>query len=320
MGVVNLESDLRAVLLEELLPYTRDVLELGLLSIGELLTCYANWAVRFPSGQPRAVHVSAELDRFLRRGGQQNQKVRSVLAEIERGDDLEPRLSEDVKVAWAAPTASKARQLKSRDRFLAAWGIHHLHLVPRHPGLKRTGSSDLLYVVFTEKVAFALAVLPHKAWDGDKLLRIAAENWPDGGPLRVNRFITGVSTTFSEKERVELWKAGVSVPFEHRGRIYIGNDSISLAGTSLNAAQWAGQQQYDLMWATEALTDAPERVVAELRRRFPSRSMGADWQLVVRDGFFTVVEATSGAFLRLDEVAVYRGRSRGSASSQLVDG
>jgi hypothetical protein len=167
MGLVDLESDLRAVLLNELRPYTRDVPELEALSVGDLLTAYANWACRFPSVQARTVHLSAELDRFLRRGGQQNKEVRSVLSEVERGDDLEARLSEDVKVAWAAPTAPNGRQLKSRDHFLAAWGIHHLHLVARRPGAKRTRSSHLLYVVFAERVAYALAVLPHRAWDGD---------------------------------------------------------------------------------------------------------------------------------------------------------
>ena len=319
MSPVDLESDLRAVLLDELRPYTRDVVEIEALTVGDLLTAYANWACRFPSVQARTVHLSAELDRFLRRGGQQNKEVRSVLSEIERGDDLEARLSEDVKVAWAAQTAPKGRQLKSRDRFLAAWGIHHLHLVARRPGAKRTRSSHLLYVVFAERVAYALAVLPHRAWDGDALLRIAAENWPDGGPLRVNNFATGLSATYSEEERVELWKAGGNTPFEHRGRFYIGSDSISVAGTSLNAAQWAGQQWHDLMRAIDALTDAPERVGAELRRRFPSRTLGADWRLVVRDGDFNVMEATSGAHLRLAEVAAYRRRIGITARGQHMD-
>jgi hypothetical protein len=96
-------------------------------------------------------------------------------------------------------------------------------------------------------------------------------------------------------------------------------DSISVAGTSLNAAQWAGQQWYDLMWAIDALTDTPERVVAELRRHFPSRTLGADWRLVVRESDITVIEANSGAQLRLAEVAACRRRNVTTARGQHMD-
>lgn len=304
---MDLGGDLRAIIVKEMTPHTREAAELAALPTLDLLAAYGNWSVRFPQVQPRTVHISAELGRFLKRGGEVPRRARSVLREIEQGADLEARLSRDVRVGWASPTGSRTRQRKRLDRFLAAWGIHHLHLDPPStaPAPRSRRGDDLLYVCFTPAAAYALAVFGHSAFDRDVLLRMAAANWPEGGPLRASTFVTGVSSRFAEAEQVELRKGGVATLFEHDGRVYSGNDMISVMGTSLNAAQWAARQARNLDCATVTLTNTPERIVATLKRRFPTRTIGTAWRLVVVGREFAIEEAVSGAHLGLDEAASY---------------
>jgi hypothetical protein len=243
---------MRDLLLAELVDHTADPDRLAELDTGSLLSVYGNWANRFPSAEPRTVHRSRELERLVRGPGVVASHVRKVLAELESGVDIEFRLSKDVDIAWVPPDASKWDRFKQLDRYLAAWGIHHLHLGPPSPRTGRARSGDLLYVVFVGADVFALAVRPHRAWYSDELLHIAADNWPEGGPLQTSGFIQGLEHEYTEAERADLFEVNVAVPFERNGRAYSALDHVSLAGTSLNGEQWANQTYYDLQCTREA--------------------------------------------------------------------
>lgn len=305
---MDLEADLRGLLLAELVDHTSSPDRLADLDTCELLGVYGNWTNRFPSAEPRKVHRSRELDRFLRGSGVLAPQVRQVLTEFESGVDIEFRLSKDVDVAWVAPDRSKRDRLRQLDRYLAAWGIHHLHLGPPDPGTGRAQSSDLLYVVFVDDHVFALATRPHRAWHRDELLHIAADNWPEGGPLHTSNFVLGLEREYDEAERTALFRANVAVPFTRNGRVYSALDHMSLAGTSLNAQQWANQTYYDLQGAIKRVVEAPEVVVAALHRRFPRRDVvSPSWAVVVRARGFVLIDASTGAYLPLAEVATARG-------------
>lgn len=304
---MDLEADLRAVILAELVEHTEYPRQLAALGTQELLSVYGNWANRFPPVQPRTVNPSRELVALVSGAGPVARAADAVLAEIEGGIDLEYRLSKDVDVAWVPPEEPRKKRLRQLDRYLAAWGIHHLHLGSPDLRTGRARSKDLLYVVFADDQAYALAVLPHGEWHRDRLLHIAADNWPDGGPLMTSNWIVGLEREFSETERADLFNANVAVPFTRHGRVYSARDNVSLAGTSLGAQAWANETHFDLEKAVKLLEHEPQLVEVAMRRRFPHLIVGpAVWAIEIRNKAFAVVDRNSGAYMRLDEVATAR--------------
>lgn len=304
-GATTLERDLQELLLGELLRHTPYPKELAALGTRDLLGVYANWAHRFPPVRPRNVHVSSELRRLVRGRGVLAHDVRTVLAELRDGADVEYRLSQDVDVAWVPPHRGRRERLRQRDRYLAAWGIHHLHLGPPHPDTQRARSDDLLYAVFLNRDVFALAVLPHGAWKSDRLLHIAADNWPDGGPLLAARSDIRLAREHNELDRAALFKANVAVPFTRNERVYTARDHISLAGTSLAAEQWANQTYFDLQRTIQRLQRDPAAVTAALQRKgHPEEHAGSPaWTIQVLAGELVLQEVHTGAYLRLSDAA-----------------
>ena len=304
---MDLEADLHAVIVAELVEHTEYPRQLAALGTQELLSVYGNWANRFPPVRPRTVHYSRELFALVSGAGTSARAAAVVLAEIEAGIDLECRLSKDVDVAWVPPEEPRRKRLRQLDRLLAAWGIHHLHLGSPDPRTGRARSKDLLYVVFVDDQAYALAALPHGEWQRDRLLHIAADSWPDGGPLLTSNWIVGLEREFSETERADLFNANVAVPFARHGRVYSARDNVSLAGTSLGAQAWANETLFDLERAVKLLEHDPQLVEQTMRRRFPHLNVGPTlWALETRDEAFAVVDRNSGAYMRLDEVATAR--------------
>lgn len=299
---MDLEEDLRAVLVNELSPGSDDSVELARQSTLDLLSAYANWSLRFPQAVPRTVLRSRELNRFLKRSGDLAAQARVVLREIERGDDLELRLSRDVTISWSSPKAPKRRQLQRLDRFLYAWGIHHLHLGNRRAGV-RVQSQQLLFVSFIADSAYAIAVMPHRAWDQDVLLRIAADNWPENGPLLSSSREMSLGVDLSEDDRAALRRGHVSTSLPHNGRLYSSRDSLTVAGTSMTAATWAIREFERLKRAEKAFVDDPGMIIDELQRRWPGTHLSQPkWSIAIRDRAFAVVDSVSGKHLPLDAV------------------
>jgi len=301
---VDLEADLRALLLVDLMEHTEYPQDLDALDTRKLLGLYANWANRFPPVQPRSVHQSRELGRLLSGSGVLASDARNVLAELEAGANIEYRLSEDVDVAWVPPSEPKRKRLRQLDRYFAAWGIHHLHLGAPDFDTGRARSSHLLYVVFVDDHVYALAVFPHGEWHRDRLLHIGADNWPDGGPLLTSKSVVGLEREFSEPERADLFQANIAAPFARNGRVYSARDNVSVVGTSLGAGDWANQTDYDLVNAIERLTREPQKVTAAMQRRYPTLTVGSTtWSVEIKNKAFAVVDISSGAYLLLEEVS-----------------
>lgn len=298
---VDLERDMRDLLLAELTTATAHPDRLTQLVTSELLITYANWSLRHPPVRPRTVHLSRELDGLLGRPGELSDSVRALLQEIADGADLGDRLSSDVAVAWVPPEAKRRDRLRALDRYLFAWSIHHLHLGQASSSRSRR-TAELLFVCFVDEHAFALNALPHQAWNTDQLLRIAAENWPDDGPLLLLRGVVGLERPVREEDRVELRNGNVSTFFEHAGRVYAPRDSLTLAGTSMRATRWANLQLHNLDRASDLLRRTPERLSGAIGSQ-AGVARKADWKLTVVDGHFSIQDIASGGFLSLDEVA-----------------
>lgn len=303
---VDLERDMRDLLLAELTTATAHPDRLAQLATSDLLVTYANWSLRHPPARPRTVHLSCELGRLLGRTDELSDSVRAVLQEIADGADLSDRLSSEVAIAWVPPEAKRRQRLRALDRYLFAWGIHHLHL-GQGPSSRHRRTADLLFVCFVGEHAFGLNALPHQAWNRDQLLRIAAENWPDDGPLLLLRGVIGLERPVREQDRVELRNGNVSTFFEHAGHAYAPRDSLTLAGTSMRATRWATLQLHNLDRASDLLSRTPERLSGAIGSQ-PGVARIGGWRLTVVDGYFAIQDGGSGGFLSLDDVAALASR------------
>jgi hypothetical protein len=188
--------------------------ELAAKPLRELLTIYGNWRARFVSSRPRAVHRSRELAVSTAAS-----TYAAALAELERkmtaGEDLTPHLSERVETAFLSSTELAAlprhRREGDRDRMLADWGIHHLHLssAPGRGGFTARGP-ELLYAVFQPDDAYLLRVYSHADWALEELVRVVVGNWPDAGIFHRLHYATGLTSAWTDDDRLKLRKAGVS--------------------------------------------------------------------------------------------------------------
>ena len=100
------------------------------------------------------------------------------------------------------------RREADRDKMLAAWGIHHLHLssAPGEGGFTARGP-DLLYAMFQPDDAYLLGIYTHNDWARKELVEVIVNNWPDAGlflkssyarvPPRSSRMTTGVGSVAS---------------------------------------------------------------------------------------------------------------------------
>lgn len=92
------------------------------------------------------------------------------------------------------------------------WGIHHLHLgteVDERTGLmKRTG--PVLYVRFDNNCAYFIQIMDHGEWANDELIKIMHNNWPDSIKDYLLKDVKFLKPKISNKDRLELRKAGIS--------------------------------------------------------------------------------------------------------------
>lgn len=292
-----LEDDLRGILQRELAPGVDDLGHVEAMETHDLLVTYANWANRFPTPIPRQVIYSRELMRRLKRDGALRRWIRTVDREVTNGVDLERRLSQDVEISHNSPSAPRRRRYRDLDRFLSAWGLHHLHLGPRPQDGSRVRSSMLLFVAFVQNRAYFVGAFPHGTWDRDILLAIMADNWPDDddAPLIPIRGALGLERPISETDRVALRKGHVSTFFEHGNRVYAARSGITAAGTAMHSTQWAN----NVMRSLDTVQKLVERDPTELRHLFqrmgeaPARQ--PTWRIGVRDKVLVITDDHSRA-------------------------
>jgi hypothetical protein len=297
---VTFEADLRAVLSRELEHGVDDVRHLELLTLHGLCVAYANWSSRFPEPKPRRPHLSRELERRLKSDSVLRRTVREVIDEIAAGVDLERRLSKDVEISVNSPDVSKRRRHRDLDRFLSAWGLHHLHLGRRPKDGSRVASSVLLFVSFIGDDAYLVGAFPHGAWDRDDLLRIMAENWPgDSGPLLESRQELSLAVPISEGDRAQLRKSNVATFFPHRGRLYAARSPLTLSGTSMHHSEWANRVVRSVGCATAALATSPSSLVERARALGTEPAPQPSWRIATRDHQLAVVDERSDALVPL---------------------
>lgn len=276
--------------------------EIGRMSSDEAWLTYGSWLSRHIPPWPRSVHVSRELNALLQTH-RDAAAVRMVLSEIERGDNVNSRLSKrtrcfvDTRQA-RTPTNEGPRDLGKRrdlDLLLNDWGLHHLHLGPANPDdtfVKRT--KDVLLVSFTAEDAYAVCLLGHTGWSDDRIMRILANNWPDNDVILGSISGLTLAERYDPAELDALRRAGVSVLYGHDdGRPYVGRGMMSTAGTSMTQGLIQDPGMALIRRVQRALQTSPPSRLDMLARLRPSAkaafaprvaadaSSRSDWHLEV---------------------------------------
>jgi hypothetical protein len=220
-------------------------------SLSEALTEYRVWRGRFVSPRARRVHWSPELLGDPKATVHQ-EALAAINARIDRGDDLSPHLSAGVTRV-------------SKDRLLADWGLHHLHLsteLGAEGFVERTG--DVLFAAFSEKDAYLLGIYEHPRhanWAAESIFAILVRNWPDSGLVHELRWLTGLSQKFSDGDRLALRNAGVASFMEVDGKVYApGGLGITTAGTPTAATRAADA----VMWELGRWRDDPHGLLRQV--------------------------------------------------------
>ncbi len=239
----DLKRALRLHMLREL-PVDRSC-TLRDLNFRSLHSVYATWRGRLPATMPQTLHLSTELlaspDRNAYSDG-----LAAIVREIAEGADLRPRMSTAVGHAYqleAPPLLARRRGARHRDRLLADWGVHHLHLSnephPRLRGfLRRT--SHVLLAAFLGADAYLVDLRPHESdganWSELAILETIVRNWPDSGLMLASNFVIGLEGgNRSDEERRKFRSAGLAGGMvEIDGRVWMARGGgQTLGGTPM---------------------------------------------------------------------------------------
>ena len=137
-----------------------------------LLQRYFNFRLKYIIVGERQVRLSKELQLKLSSHPVKD-AVFDIMYKAGKGLNLNPYQSK------------KAFDADVHDGLFNDWGIHHLHLSTRKkkPGDFFVERSDyLLFVRFTETIAFLLDIQLHKekdVWSKKEFIRIIQRNWPE---------------------------------------------------------------------------------------------------------------------------------------------
>lgn len=126
-----------------------------------------------------------------------------------------------------------------QDGLLFDFGIYHLHLGtvpdPKYPKLIK-GTKEVLYCVFDDDKCYYLTIDDHGKWASFDLLRIIQNNFPHILERWELKGILDIEKRCTEKEIIQLRKAGVNCIFELDGRFYASlGGGINTARTSTQA-------------------------------------------------------------------------------------
>jgi hypothetical protein len=241
-------------------------------SLADLLISYGTWRSRLIPARPRRCHLSRELQASPK-AVEHKASLDAIIAKIEAGDDLGPHLSK----------AAEANQ--GRDRMLADFGVHHLHLsTSMAPGGRYvTRGNNILFASFKPDDAYLIGIYEHvDDWARKDILATAARNWPDAGIVHELQYVIGLTREFNDADRLELQKAGISVgAIEVDGKVFTTLGQ-TLAGTPYSASQLMMTVMHTLReWREHVDERLAETAVAV--DRAAGRKVAGEWTPTVHE-------------------------------------
>jgi hypothetical protein len=183
----------------------------------ELQNLYGNWSGRLPSPQPRTAHKSAEM-MASDEAKLYSTEIAELVRKIEAGEDLKPHLSKAVEKAYMSSQDRASlpphKRDQDRDRMLADWGVHHLHLsAVVEPGGYTERGDHLLYAIFRRDDAYLLGIYTHRDWALDDVAHVIIRNWDGLDIFHKLRYAVGATRLPNEEERKRARKLGISGGF-----------------------------------------------------------------------------------------------------------
>ena len=245
---------------------------LDAMSLPDLLISYGTWRSRQIPAQPRRCHRSPEL-LANPKAAEHKVVLDAIAAKIEAGDDLSPHLSKRIDQGLRV------------DRMLADLNVYHLHLSVQ---LEANGrfveqGDDLLFAAFTTGDAYLIGIYRHATdWARKNILETIARNWPDAGIAHQGSYAIGLTQNFTDAERLELQRAGVSAnAIQVDGKVF-ATLGQSIAGNPYSANQLRMTVMHGLRDWKEHLAERLEEA-AQAINIAAGREVDGDWEPIVHD-------------------------------------
>lgn len=245
--------------------------ELKVKNAADLLIIYFNWLNRHLAVTPRRVHQSRELKKTrLGLSSERQDALKKIVKDIRHGKNLTRYLSKRVVHAYVAqhqrPSGLKDR--RDLDLLLNAWGVHHMHVskvVGPNGFVTRSGS--LLFAAFTASDAYLIDVMTHRDFHRRHILEVMAKTWPDAGLVLGSLAGARLTQQHSEEEEKELREAGVSLLEEVDGRVVMPRDTVTTAGTSMQATRRTNDVMHKVDEIERQLSADPHFLEAQFKER-----------------------------------------------------
>lgn len=249
--------------------------ELSAMSLRDLLTTFFNSQGRLIPARIRDCHISAEMLASPKYITEHSGALKTVISMIETGSDLTPHLSKKAGIAHAPSAEDKQPGSRDdRDLLLGEWGVHHLHLAPKH-------ADDLIFAMFTKTDAYLIGVYDHRSWGLTEVLKVVVRNWPAAGLMLETHFV-GLDPERTDEERLQLRKAGINTfGVVVDGKVWVPSAlGIAADGTSSRA----GTRAMDFVWRLQPWQDEPEAQLAGVARAINQAAgceITGDWTALV---------------------------------------
>ena len=299
----RLEEDVRAGVLAMLPCDATERAALEAEGVSDLLTIYVNWNERLIDPRPRKAHVSDALAANpLRHDGRYSAAFDAICACITAGNSLTAHLSRGIRIGYEArgETPKVLKRRPDLDLLLSDWGVHHLHLsttIEADGFVART--KPLLLGVFHRTDAYLIDIIEHGDWTRESLMETVVRHWPNAGILYEMKGVTGLARPVEPGSRKLLREAGVNVPLEIGGKVYMSPRGISTAGTSASAAMQANDLLRDLDMFCERVEADPAYLVGLILRAGRKPPLSTDLKFVFLPEGYGVLETGSRTLIRL---------------------
>lgn len=197
-------------------------------NIKYLMIDYINWRQRLLKQVARKVLYSKELKQNI--NFKQHQKViEKIEYKIKNGHDITPFLSQSV-IKHSYIEMPRGID-KSKDTFLNAFGMHHLHLGKKYDneikGLKfvNGGNGELLYIKVDRDTVYFIDIGDHSFFH-EELFKIVKNNWSFLlEPCKLKGFLPLGNR--SKEENKSLKNHGINTSLEIDGEVYALSTLVS---------------------------------------------------------------------------------------------
>lgn len=221
-----------------------------------LLFAYLDLQYRVPSTKKRRIERSS---RFTC-PAEHEEGLKLLEGAISDGKPLFPFLSRSIFDAT------------EQDGMLFDWGILHFHLGtkpdPKHVNML-VGTKEILYAALTEEVAYFLVIADHGQWANRELLVLLKRDFPFLlEPFKLKGIMFGNDFTYSDKNHIALRRAGMMVPMEIDGELYISRGGgINSARGSASSVTTLQRVSYRLQVAERLLREQIEKAIISAHPR-----------------------------------------------------